>query len=148
MTGARGATRRFATSSFAIYLTGEVGAGRRTLAAAIARHRFAGRTSMEVEAGRGLPAARPPVLLLHHPKLIVASDQVKLAVGSGAAPGSSRGAAPTTPLLCTLRRRRSLPPRVHRGRVAPLGRNRARTAKALGVDARTVFRYLETKADE
>lgn len=70
---------RFAESRLAIYVTGEVGTGRRTHAAALAAHRAGGGPLIEIGGGRSFPAERGNVVLVHHPELLGAAEQVTLA---------------------------------------------------------------------
>lgn len=71
--------RRFADSRLAIYVTGEVGTGRRTLATALAALRADGGPVVEVGAGQPFSADPAGVVLVHHPELLDAVAQVTLA---------------------------------------------------------------------
>jgi transcriptional regulator of acetoin/glycerol metabolism len=70
---------RLAESPLAIFVTGEVGTGRRTLAAALARERARGETVTEAQAGHPLPSTSGAVALIHAPEQLSAHEQVRLA---------------------------------------------------------------------
>jgi DNA-binding NtrC family response regulator len=76
---ARASAWRLAESRLPIYVTGETGTGRRTLAVALVVHRSAGRAVVEAGNGRPFPSERPAVMLVHHPVLLDTVEQVRLA---------------------------------------------------------------------
>jgi DNA-binding NtrC family response regulator len=76
---ARTLATRLAASPLAIYVTGEAGTGRRTLAMALAEARARGNSVTEVRGGLPLPLASGAVVLVHDVELLAPQQQVHLA---------------------------------------------------------------------
>ena len=76
----RSVARRLGASTLVLYVTGDPGTGRRTLAHQLASGRARGAALVEVRGGEALPVVRHgTVVLLHHPELLDTASQVRVA---------------------------------------------------------------------